>query len=69
MLINFRVYISAAALLLKQVLDPLGLEAFTGEQISTAIEIFITLLIVLFRFYSGRKLFTRKPPVAEGGTK
>ena len=56
MLINYRVYISAAALILKKVLDEYGFTQFTGETISTAIEITLCLMIILFRKFVGKPL-------------
>jgi len=56
MLINYRVYISSGALILKKILDGYGFEQFTGEQISWAIEVGLCLLIILFRKFAGRPL-------------
>ena len=65
MFVNYRVYITAFAILLKDFLDRHGFAEFTGEQVSTAINVVLPLLVILFRYFAGKKipfkqLFTKK---------
>ena len=54
MLKGYRTYLSALAIVLHQILNQLGLEDITGEQISVFIDVLLALLTLLFRYLANK---------------
>ena len=50
MLKGYRTYASAAAIIVHQILNQFGLQDFTGEQISTFIDVGFAILALIFRW-------------------
>lgn len=55
MLVNYRTYTSAIAILLKGILDQNGFTEITGEAISTTIDVVLVCCVILFRYLATKK--------------
>ena len=54
MLSGYRTYIMAAAIILHQILNAIGLVEVTGEQLSVAIDVILAIFVFIFRKFANK---------------